>query len=234
MSTEGRMPGKKILVVEDDPKIAQTLVHVLNDQGFEAIRVETIIEARKALENNVFSAIVLDVILPDGNGFDFCKELRKTNEIPILFLTSISDEVDKIVGLEIGADDYVTKPFSPREVSARLKAIIKRVQEPIPVNQNTQFKVDEDKKRITYKDQLIETRPIEYEILKLLIKRPGRVFSRNEIIDYCWPDNPNMDSNRTVDTHIKTIRKKIGDIDPQTDPKSILKTSSKEGFYLDI
>ena len=228
------MSEKQILVVEDDPKIAETLVHVLNAQGFEATRVATILEAREALTVNVFSAIVLDVKLPDGNGFEFCKELRKTNDIPILFLTSISDEVDKIVGLEIGADDYVTKPFSPREVSARLKAIIKRVREPISVNQNIQFKVDEEKKRITYKDQLIETRPIEYEILKLLIKRPGRVFSRNEIIDYCWPDNPNMDSNRTVDTHIKTIRKKIGEIDPQTDPKSILKTSSKEGFYLDI
>ena len=228
------MPSKQILVVEDEPKIAETLIHVLNEQDFEATRVATILEAREALKVNVFSAIVLDVKLPDGNGFEFCKELRKTNDIPILFLTSISDEVDKIVGLEIGADDYVTKPFSPREVSARLKAIIKRVQEPIPVNQNTQFKVDEEKKRITYKDQLIETRPIEYEILKLLIKRPGRVFSRDQIIEYCWPDNPNMDSNRTVDTHIKTIRKKIGEIDPQTDPKSILKTSSKEGFYLDI
>ena len=228
------MPGKQILVVEDEPKIAETLIHVLNEQNFEATRVATILEAREALKVNVFSAIVLDVKLPDGNGFEFCKELRKNNDIPILFLTSISDEVDKIVGLEIGADDYVTKPFSPREVSARLKAIIKRVKEPIPVNQNIQFKVDEEKKRIAYKGQLIETRPIEYEILKLLIKRPGRVFSRDEIIDYCWPDNPNMDSNRTVDTHIKTIRKKIGDIDPQTDPKSILKTSSKEGFYLDI
>ena len=228
------MPDKQILVVEDEPKIAETLIHVLNEQNFEATRVATILEAREALKVNVFSAIVLDVKLPDGNGFEFCKELRKTNGIPILFLTSISDEVDKIVGLEIGADDYVTKPFSPREVSARLKAIIKRVKEPIPVNQNIQFKVDEEKKRITYKGKLIETRPIEYEILKLLIKRPGRVFSRDEIIDYCWPDNPNMDSNRTVDTHIKTIRKKIGDIDPQTDPKSILKTSSKEGFYLDI
>ena len=228
------MPSKQILVVEDEPKIAETLIHVLNEQDFEATRVATILEAREALKVNVFSAIVLDVKLPDGNGFEFCKELRKTNDIPILFLTSISDEVDKIVGLEIGADDYVTKPFSPREVSARLKAIIKRVKEPIPVNQNIQFKVDEEKKRIAYKGQLIETRPIEYEILKLLIKRPGRVFSRDEIIDYCWPDNPNMDSNRTVDTHIKTIRKKIGEIDPQTDPKSILKTSSKEGFYLDI
>ena len=228
------MPSKQILVVEDEPSIAETLVHVLNEQCFEATRVATILEAREVLKLNSFLVIVLDVGLPDGNGFEFCKELRKTNDIPILFLTSISDEVDKIVGLEIGADDYVTKPFSPREVSARLKAIIKRVKEPMSFGQDILFKVDEEKKRITYKGQLIETRPIEYEILKLLIKRPGRVFSRDEIIDYCWPDNPNMDSNRTVDTHIKTIRKKIGEIDPETDPKSILKTSSKEGFYLDI
>jgi two-component system catabolic regulation response regulator CreB len=226
------MPGKQILVVEDEPSIAETLVHVLNEQGFEAIRVATIQEAREALKINIFSAIVLDFGLPDGNGFDFCKEIRKTNEIPILFLTARSDEVDKIVGLEIGADDYVTKPFSPREVSARLKAIIKRVKEPTSVDQDIQFKVDEEKKRITYKGKLVETRPIEYEILKLLIKRPGRVFSRDEIIDFCWPDEPNMDSNRTVDTHIKTIRKNIGAIDPNTDPKSILKTSSKVGFYL--
>ena len=134
------MSGKQILVVEDEPKIAETLIHVLYEQDFEATRVATILEAREVLIVNVFSAIVLDVKLPDGNGFEFCKELRKTNGIPILFLTSISDEVDKIVGLEIGADDYVTKPFSPREVSARLKAIIKRVQEPIPVNQDIHFK----------------------------------------------------------------------------------------------
>ena len=228
------MSGKQILVVEDEPKIAETLIHVLNKQGFEATRVATILEARDALKINSFSAIVLDVKLPDGNGFEFCKEVRKTNDIPVLFLTSYIDEVDKIVGLEIGADDYVTKPFSPREVSARLKAIIKRVQEPISVDQGIKFKVDEEKKRITYKGVLMETRPIEYEILKLLIKRPGRVFSRDEIIDYCWPDEPNMDSNRTVDTHIKTIRKKLGSIDPQIDPKSILKTSSKLGFYLDV
>jgi len=226
------MPSKQILVVEDEPSIAETLVHVLSEQGFEATRVATILEARETLGNNIYSAIVLDCGLPDGNGFDFCKEIRKTNEIPILFLTARSDEVDKIVGLEIGADDYVTKPFSPREVSARLKAIIKRVKEPMSFGQDILFKVDEEKKRITYKGQLIETRPIEYEILRLLIKRPGRIYSREEIISHCWPDDPNMDSNRTVDTHIKTIRKKIREIDPKTDPKSILKTSSKLGFYL--
>jgi len=229
---EEPMSDKQILIVEDEPSIAETLIHVLNEQGFSVTRVATILEAKDSLKNNSFSAIVLDVGLPDGNGFEFCKELRKTNDIPVLFLTARSDQVDKIVGLEIGADDYVTKPFSPREVAARLKAITKRIEKPISDIKGIQFKLDEEKKQITYKGEIIETRPIEYEILKLLIKRPGRIYSREEIIDYCWPDDPNMDSNRTVDTHIKTIRKKLKDIDPQIDPKSVLKTSSNLGFYL--
>ena len=118
------MSIKSILVVEDEPNIAAPLIRVLKEQGLDAMRVATIFEAKDAMKDNNFSAIVLDVKLPDGNGFDFCKELRKTNDIPILFLTSLSDEVDKIVGLEIGADDYMTKPFSSREVSAKLKAIL--------------------------------------------------------------------------------------------------------------
>jgi len=226
------MSIKSILVVEDEPNIAAPLIRVLKEQGFDAMRVATIFEAKDAMKNNNFSAIVLDVKLPDGNGFDFCKELRKTNDIPILFLTSLSDEVDKIVGLEIGADDYMTKPFSSREVSAKLKAILRRVKEHTSDSRDSQFKIDDEKKRITYKGDKVSTSNLEYKILKLLIESPGRVFSRDEIMDNCWDDSV-MSLNRTVDTHIKTIRKKIKDIDPQIDPKKILKTHTGTGFYLD-
>jgi len=226
------MSIKSILVVEDEPNIAAPLIRVLKEQGFDAMRVATIFEAKDAMTNNNFSAIVLDVKLPDGNGFDFCKELRKTNDIPILFLTSLSDEVDKIVGLEIGADDYMTKPFSSREVSAKLKAILRRVKEHTSDSRDSQFKIDDEKKRITYKGDKVSTSNLEYKILKLLIESPGRVFSRDEIMDNCWDDSV-MSLNRTVDTHIKTIRKKIKDIDPQIDPKKILKTHTGTGFYLD-
>ena len=226
------MSIKSILVVEDEPNIAAPLIRVLKEQGFDAMRVATIVEAKDDMKDNNFSAIVLDVKLPDGNGFDFCKELRKTNDIPILFLTSLSDEVDKIVGLEIGADDYMTKPFSSREVSAKLKAILRRVKEPASDSRDSQFKIDDEKKRITYKGDKVSTSNLEYKILKLLIESPGRVFSRDEIMDNCWDDSV-MSLNRTVDTHIKTIRKKIKDIDPEIDPKKILKTHTGTGFYLD-
>jgi two-component system catabolic regulation response regulator CreB len=226
------MSIKSILVVEDEPNIAAPLIRVLKEQGFDAMRVATIFEAKDAMKNNNFSAIVLDIGLPDGNGFDFCKELRKSNNIPILFLTALSDEVDKIVGLEIGADDYMTKPFSSREVSAKLKAILRRVKEHTSDSRDSQFKIDDEKKRITYKGDKVSTSNLEYKILKLLIESPGRVFSRDEIMDNCWDDSV-MSLNRTVDTHIKTIRKKIKDIDPQIDPKKILKTHTGTGFYLD-
>ena len=226
------MSIKLILVVEDEPNIAAPLIRVLKEQGFDAMRVATIFEAKDAMKNNNFSAIVLDIGLPDGNGFDFCKELRKSNNIPILFLTALSDEVDKIVGLEIGADDYMTKPFSSREVSAKLKAILRRVKEHTSDSRDSQFKIDDEKKRITYKGDKVSTSNLEYKILKLLIESPGRVFSRDEIMDNCWDDSV-MSLNRTVDTHIKTIRKKIKDIDPQIDPKKILKTHPGTGFYLD-
>ena len=226
------MSIKSILVVEDEPNIAAPLIRVLKEQGFDAMRVATIFEAKDAMKNNNFSAIVLDIGLPDGNGFDFCKELRKSNNIPILFLTALSDEVDKIVGLEIGADDYMTKPFSSREVSAKLKAILRRVKEHTSDSPDSQFKIDDEKKRITYKGDKVSTSNLEYKILKLLIESPGRVFSRDEIMDNCWDDSV-MSLNRTVDTHIKTIRKKIKDIDPEIDPKKILKTHTGTGFYLD-
>ena len=226
------MSIKSILVVEDEPNIAAPLIRVLKEQGFDAMRVATIFEAKDAMKNNNFSAIVLDIGLPDGNGFDFCKELRKSNNIPILFLTALSDEVDKIVGLEIGADDYMTKPFSSREVSAKLKAILRRVKEHTSDSLDSKFKIDDEKKRITYKGDKVSTSNLEYKILKLLIESPGRVFSRDEIMDNCWDDSV-MSLNRTVDTHIKTIRKKIKDIDPQIDPKKILKTHTGTGFYLD-
>jgi two-component system, OmpR family, catabolic regulation response regulator CreB len=226
------MSIKSILVVEDEPNIAAPLIRVLKEQGFDAIRVATIFEAKNAMKNNNFSAIVLDIGLPDGNGFDFCKELRKSNNIPILFLTALSDEVDKIVGLEIGADDYMTKPFSSREVSAKLKAILRRVNEPTSDIRDSQFKIDDAKKRITYKGDKVSTSNLEYKILKLLIESPGKVFSRDEIMDHCW-DLGVHSSDRTVDTHIKTIRKKLKDINPEIDPKKILKTHTGTGFYLD-
>ena len=227
------MSSKQILVVDDEPGIAETLVYILQQQGFTTTSVVSISEARKAIENTTFSAIVLDVGLPDGNGFDFCKELRqKNNETPILFLTARKEEVDQVVGLEIGGDDYVTKPYKSRVVAAKIKAILKRIRDPETNGQDSKFHVDKGKKKITYKGEILQTSPIEYKILKLLIESPGHVFSRDDILDDCWGENEARTPN-AVDAHIAAIRKKIKEIDPQSDPRDILKTYTGTGFYLD-
>ncbi len=204
--------GQTILVIEDEPSIADTLIYTLEKEGFEPTRVATLLEARELLTVRSYSAIVLDVGLPDGNGFEFLKEIRRAHSTPVLFLTARSDEVDRIVGLEIGADDYITKPFSPREVSARVKAILRRTGlHPAEVASRSAFIVEEDKRTIRYRDSVLELSRYEYGILSLLLKRPGQVYSRQQIMDHVWP-SPDMSLERTVDTHIKTIRNKLKQI----------------------
>lgn len=202
---------KRILIVEDEPSIADTLTFSLESEGFEPIRVATLAGARQALSSSEFSAIVLDVGLPDGSGFDFLKELRKSHKTPVLFLTARDGEIDRVVGLEIGADDYVTKPFSPREVSARLRAIFRRVEDSQQEPQQappTDFEIDRQKRRILFKGQALELSRYEFGILNLLLSRPGQVYSRQQIMEHVW-EEPDMSLERTVDTHIKTIRGKI-------------------------
>ena len=228
------MPGKRILVVEDEPKIAESLICILETDGFDPIRVATISAARQAIRENPFSLIVLDVELPDGNGFDFCKELRKSDDTPILFLTIEDSESDRILGLEYGADDYVTKPFSPREVSSRIKAILRRVEGSTPAKSNSLFHLDEDRKRITFKGKHLELANMEYKILKLLLSRPGKVFSRDQILSNCWGNAAtSVNTERVVDVHINTIRDKLKEIDPKVVPKDILKTHIGTGYSVE-
>lgn len=203
--------SQTILVVEDEPSIADTLIYTLEKEGFVPTRVATLQEAREQLTARSYAAIVLDVGLPDGNGFEFLKEIRRNHSTPVLFLTARNDEVDRIVGLEIGADDYITKPFSPREVSARVKAILRRTGQQTENTTNPLFLVDEDKRSIRYLEKTLDLSRYEYGILSLLLKRPGQVYSRQQIMDHVWPD-PDMSLERTVDTHIKTIRSKLKEI----------------------
>ncbi len=203
--------SQTILVVEDEPSIADTLIYTLEKEGFDPTRVATLQEAREHLATQAYAAIVLDVGLPDGNGFEFLKEIRRHHSTPVLFLTARNDEVDRIVGLEIGGDDFITKPFSPREVSARVKAILRRTAQPPENTDNALFLVDEDKRSIRYREKTLELSRYEYGILSLLLKRPGQVYSRQQIMDHVWP-NPDMSLERTVDTHIKTIRSKLKEI----------------------
>ncbi len=208
------MMNKKILVVEDERSIADTLIYTLEKEGFDPTRVPTISGAREAIGSSEFAAIILDVGLPDGNGFEFCKELRRNSNTPVIFLTARNDEIDKVVGLEIGGDDYVTKPFSPREVTARLNAILRRVSAPRKSSLGAGFQVDTEKRRITFNDVSLKLSRYEYGILELLLNRPGQVYSRQQIMEHVW-ETPDMSLERTVDTHVKTIRSKLKDIEPK-------------------
>jgi len=212
---------QKILVVEDEPAVADNINYALSTEGFEVVWCATGEEAVTVLENNGISLVVLDIGLPDRNGFDLCKDIRKTSGIPIIFLTARADEVDRVVGLEIGGDDYVVKPFSPRELAARVKAVLRRTPSAESDSStdvvSSSFTIDKKRKRISYFGKPLELSRYEYKMLKVLIGRPGWVFSRDQLMDLVW-EEPEASMDRTVDTHIKTLRAKLKEVKPKLNP----------------
>jgi two-component system catabolic regulation response regulator CreB len=212
--------GKKarILIVEDEPAISETIQYALETDGFETHCLSAGTPVHSFLDENSMDLIILDIGLPDISGVELCKEIRKTHALPIIFLTARTNEVDRIVGLEIGADDYVVKPFSPRELSARIKAVLRRTQKTTaaePVRRA--FQIDETKRRISYFGTPVELSRYEYNLLKVLVLRPGHVLSRDRLMDLAW-EEPESSMDRTVDAHVKTIRAKLRTIKPEIDP----------------
>ncbi len=206
------MGNSHILIVEDEPSIADNLKISLSREGFETCLCHTISNAREALKSNNFSLIVLDVGLPDGSGFDFCREIRTDNNIPIIMLTARSDEIDRVVGLEIGADDYVTKPFSPRELSARVRAVLRRtcheIQKETSPKTVSNIHIDEEAFEASINGQALSLAPYEFRLLLVLAGSPGRIFSRLQLLEKAWKE-PHAAMERTVDAHIKGLRSKI-------------------------
>lgn len=208
----------RILIVEDEPSIVDNIQYALETDGFETICFSSGTKALECLDKEGVDLIVLDVGLPDINGFELCKNIRKRTNTPIIFLTARTEEVDRIVGLEIGADDYVTKPFSPRELSARIKAVLRRTgREKEKPPENSLFTMDESRRRITYMGRPLDLSRYEFNILKTFINRPGHVFSRDKLMDMAW-EEPEASLDRTVDAHIKNIRAKLRSIEPDSDP----------------
>lgn len=216
----------KILIVEDESGIADTIRYALSTDGFEPVWCDTGEKALEVLATEAISLVVLDVGLPDVNGFDLFKTIQARWNVPAIFLTARSEEIDRVVGLELGADDYIAKPFSPRELSARVKTVLRRLQK----SQNTQsvvalskpvvakpFDISEEKRRVHYYGRLLELSRYEFGILSTLHARPGRIFSRDELLDLIW-DEPVERFDRTVDTHIKTLRAKLNAITHDFDP----------------
>ena len=208
--------SSEILIVEDESAIADTIAYALSTEGFAPRRCERGEEALTLLRAGGIRFVILDVGLPDLSGFEVLRRLRTFSQVPVLFLTARSDEVDRVVGLEIGADDYVAKPFSPRELVARVRSILRRVEAraeaPAPL-----FEVEEASHRIRCKGQLLDLTRYEFLLLRALLAHPERVFTRAELMERVW-SGAEESADRTVDTHIKTLRAKLRAVAPDLDP----------------
>jgi len=206
-----------ILIVEDEPAIVDTIQYALETEGFETVCAGAGSPVPNLLSERRIALIVLDIGLPDINGIELCKEIRKHSSVPVIFLTARSDEVDRVVGLEIGGDDYVTKPFSPRELTARIKAVLRRTCASADSDSPPPFSVAEAKRQICFFGEPLTLSKHEYNLLKVLISRPGAVFSRDRLMDLAW-EEPEASMDRTVDAHIKNIRAKLKAVRPDTEP----------------
>ncbi len=228
----------KVLIVEDEPGIADTLQYALRTEGFDPAWCATGEEALARIASEPPALVILDVGLPDASGFEIFKRIRATSEVPVVFLTARSDEIDRVVGLELGADDYIAKPFSPRELVARVRGVLRRSAKSaaasspaagaLPAPAPLPIAVDEGKMQIRYHGRVLDLSRYEYGLLKTLASRPGHVFSRDALLARVWGnDTESMD--RTVDAHVKTVRAKMKVIAPDEEP---IRTHRGSGYSL--
>ncbi len=206
-----------ILLVEDERSITEPLAEALDRDGFDTEVAGTVAEALE-LARREPDLVLLDVMLPDGSGFDVCRELRRDSQVPIIMLTARGEEPDRIVGLELGADDYVVKPFSAREVVARIRAVLRRVEAPEPADESVRVvgdvRLDPARREVIFREEPLELSRKEFDLLHLLMSNAGTVVKRERLIDEVWDTNW-FGSTKTLDVHISGIRRKLGD-DPSS------------------
>jgi DNA-binding response OmpR family regulator len=210
-------PGRRtILLVEDEESITAPLSEALAREGFDTVVARTVGEALALAGRDRMDLVLLDVMLPDGSGYDVCRELRRTSQVPIIMLTARGDETDRIVGLEIGADDYIVKPFSAREVVARIRAVLRRTDgrdraegtgEPIEIGA---VRLDPARRAASVAGEALELSRKEFELLRLLMANAGAVVTRERIIEEVW-DTTWFGQTKTLDVHVSSLRKKLGD-----------------------
>jgi len=219
-----------IFIVEDEPSIAQTVQFTLEAEGFSAEHFSTGTSCLAALESARPSLILLDVGLADGSGFEFFRRIRQLTEAPVIYMTARDAEIDRVVGLEMGADDYIVKPFSLRELVARVRAVLRRVGTSAARLTGTAevFQLDAVRMQIHYHAQLLELTLHEYRLLETLLSHPERVFTRGQLLERGW-DDPNHRLERTIDSHIKSLRNKLREINPDADP---IRTHRGVGYSL--
>ena len=205
--------ARYILIVEDEPKLAKLLEDYLRGAGFETLHLHDGRDVQPAVEQRRPDLVLLDLMLPGLNGLEVFKQVRAMADIPVVMITALVEEVDRLVGLELGADDYVCKPFSPREVVARVKAVLRRGQR---AAQSMGILLDEDRYEAILDGQRLELTPVEFRLLRMLATRPGRIFPRAELLDGIYTDH-RVVADRTVDSHVKNLRRKLQRVRPEED-----------------
>ena len=204
-----------ILIVEDEEKLANILKEYLAQAGFETTMLHDGLNVIDTIKNNKFDLVLLDLMLPGKDGLTLCKEIQAFSNIAIVMVTARVDEIDRLLGLELGADDYICKPFSPREVVARVKSILRRLT-PSQEKNTKVIELDVDTFEVKIYQQSIDLTAIEFNLLKILSTSPGRIYSRSQLIDMVYDDH-RVVSERTIDSHIKKLRKKLNEIESENE-----------------
>ena len=208
----------RVLLLEDDPAIARTVAYALERAALQVTHSLLLQDARALWRAGGFDVLVLDVGLPDGNGLDLCREVRAAGNTPVLMLSAQGDEIDRVLGLELGADDYLAKPFSPRELTARVRALLRRSQNTVPAEPEPksthEFHDDRSGQRISWHGQPLALTRREYRLLSFLLAGAGRIYSRDALLTAAWGSESDS-TDRTVDTHIKTLRAKLRQVAPE-------------------
>jgi len=223
--------GKYILIVEDEPKLAALLSDYLVAAGYETQRIANGLEAVPAVRARMPDLLLLDLMLPGRDGLEICREVRTFSEVPIVMVTAKVEEIDRLLGLGLGADDYICKPFSPREVVARVQAILRRTQRAAPgAAAAPGLSIDEASFRADYAGRALDLTPVEFRLLRTLAAAPGRVFSRGQLLDAAYTDH-RVVTDRTVDSHIKNLRRKL---DAASGGVEIIHSIYGVGYRLDV
>mgnify|MGYP004707417471 CR=1 FL=1 len=202
-----------ILVVEDEPKLAQLMIDYLQASNYRTHHIADGNEVLSYVQQSPPDLMLLDLMLPDRDGLTLCREIRRFSELPIIMVTARIEEIDRLLGLEIGADDYICKPFSPREVVARVKTILRRVKRsPEEAQLASHLLIDEGRFQASWREQQLELTPAEFRLLKTLALEPGTVFSREQLLNHLY-DDYRVVTDRTIDSHIKNLRRKLESLD---------------------
>ncbi|MGB6242710.1 MAG: response regulator [Castellaniella sp.] len=221
-----------ILIVEDEPKLAEVLRTYLEAAGYAVRWVDNGLQVMDVVRDWAPNLVLLDLMLPGRDGLDICREIRAQTSIPVIMVTARTEEIDRLLGLELGADDYICKPYSPREVVARVRAVLRRFDPPFTAAQaeTSGLVIKADAWQARLDGVTLDLTPVEFRLLALLASQPGRIFSRDQVLDGLYDDH-RVVTDRTVDSHVKNLRRKLADVRPDED---MIRSVYGVGYRLDL